>query len=278
MKLSNNIARLFLGGLFAALLIFAFSCASASAQVIFNNGAVNLANSTETLNADYNSTTGKTNMVGNVFTPTVGGTVSSINFAGLYFASNTVPTSDTFTISFYAVSSGTPIALISTSTLSGVTRSLVGTGGFNGAYSVYEFTGILNTPFNLSAGTSYFVGISDRTFPSEEFNVAYSSGSATSLFEGKLGYGEFEAEPSGALSFSLSGTITSPPASGDTPTMPPWGLAVLALLLFFIAAEFLPDRCGGPGHSKPPLINEAINAGGVPSKRSVHGRWAAYLK
>ena len=239
MKLSNNLPGFFFGGLFAALLIFAFSCASASAQVIFNNGAVNLTNSTETPNADFNSTTGNTNMAGNVFMPTVGGTVSTINFAGLYFTSNTVPTSDTFTLSLYAVSAGTPTTLIGTSTLSGVSRSLVGTGGFNGANSVYEFAGTLYTPFSLSAGTSYYVGISDRTFPFEEFNVAYSSGSATSLFGGKLGLGEFESEPSGALSFSLSGTVVTP--ASDTPTIPPWGLAVLAVLLLFIAAKSLPE-------------------------------------
>ena len=76
---------------------------------------------------------------------------------------------------------------------------------------------------------------------SEEFNVAYSAGSANALFQGLVGVGDFGSELSGyALSFSLSGTVVTPPT--DTPTLPPWGLAVLTLLLLFISARTLPKH------------------------------------
>lgn len=118
-----------------------------------------------------------------------------------------------------------------------MSETLIGNGGLDISYNVYEFSGTLNTPFSLSAGTEYYLGISDTTSPYEGFNVAYSTGPATSLFLGEVGYDEFESAPDNAISFALSGA-----EAADTPTMPPWGLAVLAVLLLFIAAKFLPER------------------------------------
>jgi hypothetical protein len=234
MKPSRDTPQLLFGGLVVTLLILAFSCIRAPAQILFNNGAADLTNTTETFNADEGG------LVGDIFTPNLGGTATTINFAGLYFNSNTLPTSNDFTLSLYSVSAGAPVTLISTSTLSGVSETLIGTGGLDLAYNIYEFSGTLNTPFSLNAGTEYYLGISDTTSPNEGFNLAYSAGSATSLYLGEVGYNEFESVPGNAVSFALSGS-----EAADTPTMPPWGLAVLALLLLLIAAKSLPERRAG---------------------------------
>jgi len=220
---SNHSPQKILGSLFSALLFLAISCVPTSAEVLYTNGAPDLTNTGETFNADNNLIV--RDMVGDVFTPTASGTANTVNFAGLYFSSNTVPTSDTFTITLYSVSAGAPNTLLDTSTLSGETRTPVGAGGLDGDYTVYDFSGTLNTTFSLSTGTSYYLGIADATSPYEGFNVAYSDGSATSLYQGVVGVGNFESDPGHALSFSLNAV--------PEPTTAPLLLGGLGLLAFW---------------------------------------------
>jgi len=176
MKPSNYTSTALFGDFLAAVLglfVIAFSCTSASAQTLFDNGPADLG--TSSLGADgYFADTGNSDAFesGDVFTPTKSGTAESISFAGFYFNGGT-PTAqpkDDFTIYLYSVTPGTPDApdaIISLSALSDPTSVAISTSvpvSFDPeSFTIYKFSANLATPFVLSTSSEYFLGISDAT-------------------------------------------------------------------------------------------------------------------
>jgi hypothetical protein len=187
---------------FALVLLSAvLSAGSASAQILFDNGPAVLGNTGG--GYGYYADSGNTQTEsGNVFTPTLSGTAYLVSFAGIYYGGS-VPTTDTFVLSLYSTVSGAPDVLSTpvTSTLSDVSRTVRGTGI---TQTIYEFTGILNSPLTLDTGTYYYLGISDTTNPYKDFAVAVAAPTgATSEFSYETTTSSFEPGTD-ALSFQLS--------------------------------------------------------------------------
>jgi len=150
---------------------------------------------------------------GNIFIPTASGIANVVDFAGTYWNGGVpvaVPPSDSFTLSLYSVSSGTPDSIIASSTLSGLTRTSLGViDGFTG----YEFSGFLNTPFTLNSSTSYYLGISDQTTGGSYFSILKTaiSGSATAEFSHNTN-GTFVSRTD-SLSFDLKNSAVPEPST-----------------------------------------------------------------
>jgi PEP-CTERM motif len=250
MRSSSNSKKWF-DGLFAALavLILAFSCTSARAQLLFNNGSADLG--TSSLGADgFFADTGNSAAYesGDVFTPTASGTAQSISFAGFYFNGGT-PTAkpaDNFTISLYSVTPGTPDApnaIIGQSTLLNVTSQAISTSvpvTFDPAsFTIYQFSANLATPFTLSTSSEYFLGISDTTNPNAEFTLDLTDANSppgpaangwTLNADPEVPVGD-PSESDGAVSFAFS-------LSADTVSVPEpatWAMSLggLGLLAFW---------------------------------------------
>jgi MYXO-CTERM domain-containing protein len=210
MKLSSNISKNWFGGLFVALavIILAFSCTSAQADDLFNNGAPQVSGVHAAgflADAGYNF-----DEAGNVFTPTESGTVDDINFAGYYFLDQSgTPTTDSFTVSLYATSSDQPTTLIATSALSGLVRT--GLGSSSDGYTIYSFTGSLATPLTISSSDTYYLGITDATNPTEDFTVDDTASPGLSNIEKSfdVSAGTFIGGD-GFISFDLVGTAAVP--------------------------------------------------------------------
>ena len=88
----NNLLTTLLGMTASGLIMQSLSANT----VLFDNGGADLSSPNETFGADGGS------MVGNVFTATAGGTANQVSFAGLYYSFNTLPSSDSFTLSLYS--------------------------------------------------------------------------------------------------------------------------------------------------------------------------------
>lgn len=100
------------------------------------------------------------NMAGDIFTPTVNAAANTITFNGTYYDST--PQNDAFTISLYSVNgaTGMPGTLLTTSTVVDPSRTV---DPNNSSY--YYYAGALATPLDLTAGTTYYLGISNTTSP-----------------------------------------------------------------------------------------------------------------
>jgi len=205
----------------------------ASAQVLYDNGAPALGSPNGVgFYADTNSPV--ETEVGDVFTAPTSGTAAVINFSGIYYGYGapgtlTPTTTDSFLISLYALAPGaapstadTPI----TSTVSDLTRTFLGLG--NSKY-IFSFSGVLDTPLTLTAGSTYYLGISDTTSPYEDFAV-----SATATPTSSTGYAipagatDFGAEGSAPLSFSLA-----------TPEPKAWALGIMGIIALCVAGSRL---------------------------------------
>jgi len=166
-----------------ALLILGLFTAGARAQtILFVNATPDLgADGAAGEFADTGNASGYY-AAGDVFTPTVAGTVGTISFAGFYY-NNGTPTAqpaDSFTIYLYSVTAGTmgapdaPNALISQATLSNESSSVIATSS-NG-FPIYQYSGDLTTatPFTLNTSTEYYIGIGDTTTPFVDFSLDFA--------------------------------------------------------------------------------------------------------
>lgn len=101
---------------------------------------------------------------------------------------------------------------------------------------VSTYTGGTNQQWTLVAGSTGFYELVNVN-SGLEVNVSYNSlASGVALCQYTTGN-----YPNGVWSFTpAGGGVTSMPPSTDTPTMPPWGQAVLATLFVMIAARSLP--------------------------------------
>jgi len=212
MKSSNNSSKHRFGGLLVGVLILALSFTSAQAQILFSNGL------------DVTGGTAAYYEAGDVFTPTSSGTANYVDFVGIYVTNPATPPSDSFILDLNSTSSGAPDALIDTNTLSSWSRSAVGTSLLG--FTIYQFGGYLNTPFNLTAGTSYYLGFIDTTTPYGAFAMAGTTvpGLATSEYSYSSDTG-FVNNPGLSLAFDIGNVASTPePASWTL------GLCVVALL------------------------------------------------
>jgi hypothetical protein len=205
----------------AAMVWMGLMASARADTVLFDNGAAGTTSAT--IAADSNGEV-PFSPEGNVFTPTVGGTVTEINFAGEYGFND--PLDDNFTLSLYSTISGAPTTstLLGTSTLTNFSRTdsgiLLGDG-----FNLYDYSGTLNSPFTLDAGTPYYLGIADTTaipgYPAPGgVGVFYlaesvSPGSANALYS--LGNSEvgnhFFGPTDFPVAFELSGTAAPEPST-----------------------------------------------------------------
>jgi hypothetical protein len=204
--------------LLACTLIFGNS-AHLKAQVLYDNGAAAIGSAGYGFDADTNAF--DQTEIGDTFTATTSGTAGVISFGGLYYGGDGVfngvdhgtygddpemlPSSESFVISLYATTSGgapdTSVAHL-TSTLSNVTLTPLGLGA---SRSIYEFSGILDTPFTLTLGQSYFLSINATTNPDDDFAVDVTSNPVSTKGYGKSqGSSTFDLSGSTPLSFSLA--------------------------------------------------------------------------
>jgi len=84
-----------------------------------------------------------------------------------------------------------------------------------------------------------------------KYNTTATSYTDTSVVAGTTYYYEvsWNASAGGSLP---SGPVTPSDNTTDTPAMPPWGLAILAVLLLITATKFLPERSAAPATSQRP--------------------------
>ena len=162
-------------------------------QTLFDNGTAD-ANSPEGLYGDagYQYT-----IAGDVFTPTLSGNADTVSFEGIYTLG--IPSTDNFTLGLYSTSGGAPATLLSSSSLSNLSRVDTGIKIQGGAFELYSFTATLDTTFTLSSGSTYFLGVTNADSPTEKFALAiadvgnltatdeYSYNTATSSFVGTPG-------------------------------------------------------------------------------------------
>jgi hypothetical protein len=207
------------------LLFLAFASAPAPAQILFDNGSAALGSGGYGYYADAGNSS--YTEAGDVFTPTLSGTANYVSFAGLYYGGST-PTTDSFVLSLYSTTAGAPGTLISSSLLPIYSRAVLGSGE---SQTVYEFSGLLQTPLTLTTGTSYYFGITDTSDPYKNFAFVVSSsvppGGSTSEYSRIAGTSTFVATGPDALSFQLE----SIPEPGE------WGLLALGAGGLFLAGR-----------------------------------------
>jgi len=204
MKPSHTISKKVFAGLFAGLVSLPFTCMPVGAQVLFNNG---LTVGSGGVFDDPGATTFTEE--GNIFTPTLSGTATTVVFNGAYLDNPAVLPTDNFTLSLYT-GAGSPTGTPVTSTLSGLTRTAIGS---NGEGTVYQYSGTLTTPFTLVTSSSYYLGFTNNDSPTESFVLeeTASAGSATTEY-GKAG-GNFTNYSPESLAFELSDTQATPEPS-----------------------------------------------------------------
>jgi len=199
--------------LLAAFVLLAST--SASAQILLYDNGVG------TTGYGYYADVGSSSysMAGDVFTAGLSGTVNDVDFSGLYYGGE-APTTDTFSLSLYSVSGGVPSTLISTSTLPNFTETPIGIHDPTTLdLTVYQFSGLLARPFTLTAGTSYYFGISDLTNPYQNFSVVISdsvpAGGSTSEYSQASGTSTFVATGPDALAFQLENVAVPEPGTWE---------------------------------------------------------------
>jgi len=211
------------------LLLLALVSASvpASAQILFDNGSAALGSG----GYGYFADTGNSEFTeaGDVFTATLSGTANYVDFAGLYYGGNT-PATDTFVLSLYSTSGGAPGTLITQSLLPSYSRTLLGMGE---SKTVYEFSGMLQSSMSLTAGTSYYFGITDTSDPYQNFAVVVS---------GTVPPGGSRAEYSRNAGTSNTFTPTGPDALSfeleSVPEPSEWGLLALGCGVLVLAGKY----------------------------------------
>jgi hypothetical protein len=216
------------------LTLLSLTSTSASAQILYNNG-VGTTGPGDYANSDPGTTYSE---AGDVFTPTFGpigtvGTVNIVDFSGLYYnaalPNGTPPTSDSFVFSLYLLAtpssapSGTPTITDSFSSYSRVTANGdIHTTSSGTQYTVYQFSGFLETPFTITSGTSYYFGISDQNDSDQNFAVDLSSsvppGGSSLEYSLTTATSTFDGPVDAALAFQLE----------SVPEPKGWELGVLA--------------------------------------------------
>lgn len=210
------------------LTFLAFTSTSASAQVLYDNGTgtTGYGYFADAGNPPYTDANPTFSEAGDVFTAGVSGTVTSIDFSGLYYG-GTPPTSDSFVLSLYSTSAGAPATLIKSTTFTTASFSQTAVGTHDDTendtfYTVYQFSGQLQSSLSLTAGTTYYFGISDLTDPYEDFAVAISDPASTPAGASDQEYSleagtsnTFKQEGPDVLAFQLKGEAVPEPNAGE---------------------------------------------------------------
>jgi hypothetical protein len=185
------------------LALLSFAGTPASAQFLYDNGSgalgfPGIGDFADTGDPNYS-------MAGDVFTAPTSGTAFVIDFAGIYYngaTPGTPPSTDTFVISLYSTVGGAPDTLISPPSPITLSDLSVETLGLGRTRTIYQFSANLDTPITLTAGTSYYLGITDTTSPYQDFAVAHTAAPGASSNGYSLGTGGFVATGN-ALAFDL---------------------------------------------------------------------------
>jgi hypothetical protein len=207
---------------------FALVTSLTRADMIFDNGSGNLGTSGLVgYSADGLNPSGFF-AAGDVYTPTVSGTVQTITFAGFYSNSNSIATDpggspllpfNNFSVYFATVNPDTtPPSLFGMSGRSFVLQvtSTILSNPSPSTY-LYQFSGTLSIPFNVTAGTDYFLAIGDISSPSSGFNldVTASPGPASDGWQlNNTSPVEWDSSlPDVSFAFSLGGTVVPEPST-----------------------------------------------------------------
>jgi hypothetical protein len=181
----------------------AFGNAQAQTTVLFNSGAPSTTATNAFKSVQY-ADSGSTDFsfAGAIFTPTQSGAANQITFAGEYY-NNGIPTAtlptDNFTVYLYSTSSNAPTTLITSTTLSDLNRTSIGSSG---GYTLFSYTATLNSALTLNLNTSYYLGIGDNT--SEDFALLKSgTGTTNAGFSYWTPFGGFIPYSAPPVSFEL---------------------------------------------------------------------------
>lgn len=114
-----------------------------------------------------------------------------------------------FTIGFYAdAGTGMPGTLLSTSTIGG-SGNPTDTGlDFAGVISIFSYSGTLATPFQVTAGSTYWIEIIDPTSYASWF---WATGSGGDGVHSAIAEGQSLPAIENDMAFALHGTITAVP-------------------------------------------------------------------
>jgi hypothetical protein len=201
------------------LVVSSFALCLRADEVIFDNGAPQVGSVKA---AGYLADSGNVTFTeaGNVFTPETSGSANQIDFAGFYLLDKSgAPPNNSFTVTLYATSSDQPTTIISSSTVSDLGESSLGTS--SDGYTIYGFTGNLDTPFVLSTDSTYYVGISDTTTSYENFALDVTADQGSSPSDIEKSYDMASLPPGfqpgdGAISFKLVAASTVPAPEPST--------------------------------------------------------------
>lgn len=145
--------------------------------------------------------------------------VTSVQFIGSYGYDNAPTAADAFLVNFYADNGGTPGALLSTQSLSDITRTSLAPPPqgliYNPNGSANNYQGTLSLVQDLAPG-SYFFGLSEVGSPSPgnwEWNGSstgtfYILDSSSSIYDITVG-----GAPNDGLAFELDGTAVPEPST-----------------------------------------------------------------
>jgi hypothetical protein len=188
--------------LLSCLAVAAFALPAAQAETLYTQPFV------ETANGGYFASTPTGYLQYDSFVLTANATVTSVSWYGvdlneLLGWTPVNPTS--FTVTIHADAGGAPGAQLSFTTVedsAGATDTGIDLLGLN----LFSYNGTLAAPFAATAGTRYWIGISD---PTSNANWFWASGSGTdgvhaAIVGGSLGAYEDD------LSFTLAGTVPEP--------------------------------------------------------------------
>ena len=163
-----------------------------------------------------NGTSYPIDMAVGAFTLALNSEITSIQFTGGYNGDDPTGT-DSFVVNFYGDNSGQPGTLLSSQTLSTVTRtSLAPSGGgiqLSPGHYAYAYQGVLDVAQNLSSG-SYFFGLSEVAQPTPgSWYWDGSTGGTTFLLDSSSStYNVIPLQPSG-VAFELDGQTVPEPSA-----------------------------------------------------------------